>query len=190
MKRLTTQNVLSNFMLAGGTSLSLRFNHRVSVDLDFFTVHEFSPETLLESLESLINIDSYSIEKNTLNVFSDGVKIDFIAHRYSLLKEYEIIDEVKLFSLEDVSAMKMSAIGGRGSKKDFIDVNLLLEHFSLRELLDLFHAKYPKANTIHLVKALTYFDDANLEDNPIPFNDKSWSKVEKRILKAVVNLTK
>jgi hypothetical protein len=40
----------SGFALAGGTSLALRFGHRVSVDLDFFTSGDFDPEKLAASL--------------------------------------------------------------------------------------------------------------------------------------------
>jgi hypothetical protein len=40
----------SGFALAGGTSLALRFGHRISVDLDFFTAGEFDPESLQRRL--------------------------------------------------------------------------------------------------------------------------------------------
>jgi hypothetical protein len=41
---LNLQQVLDNsgFALAGGTSLALRMGHRLSVDLDFFTVNSFN----------------------------------------------------------------------------------------------------------------------------------------------------
>jgi hypothetical protein len=38
------------FALGGGTSLALRFGHRISVDLDFFTQREFSPEDLFTGI--------------------------------------------------------------------------------------------------------------------------------------------
>lgn len=38
------------FYLAGGTALSLRLGHRVSVDLDFFTSQPFSPENISEQI--------------------------------------------------------------------------------------------------------------------------------------------
>lgn len=38
--------------LAGGTALALQLGHRVSVDLDFFTLLEFNEKQLAEKLSS------------------------------------------------------------------------------------------------------------------------------------------
>lgn len=40
--------------------------------------------------------------------------------------------------------MKINAIEGRGTKKDFIDVYFLLQHYSLNQLLDFYAKKYPE----------------------------------------------
>ena len=55
-----------------------------------------------------------------------------------------------MLSIEDIIPMKLSAIAGRGSKKDFYDIYFLLDTFTLSQMFDLF--KYwlsilvPKAN--------------------------------------------
>lgn len=37
LARLSSKSELDNFRLVGGTNLSLRFGHRMSDDIDFFT---------------------------------------------------------------------------------------------------------------------------------------------------------
>ncbi len=53
------------FSLAGGTSLSLRIGHRVSIDLDFFSQHDFDSEKLSALLSHQFNVDTFlKVEKN------------------------------------------------------------------------------------------------------------------------------
>jgi len=40
----------TGFSLAGGTSLALRYGHRLSFDLDFFTTANLDHEELLQQL--------------------------------------------------------------------------------------------------------------------------------------------
>ena len=61
-----------------------------------------------------------------------GVKVDFVD--YSL---YPWIDNpihengLVLASPKDIAVLKKNAVEGRGTRKDFIDVYALLQHFSL-----------------------------------------------------------
>ena len=47
---LTEMSVLAPFSLGGGTSLALRFGHRMSIDIDLFTLLEFDSALLLNQL--------------------------------------------------------------------------------------------------------------------------------------------
>lgn len=42
LKMLESESVMSNFNLAGGTSLALYLGHRISVDLDLFTPESYT----------------------------------------------------------------------------------------------------------------------------------------------------
>ncbi|PIQ15579.1 MAG: hypothetical protein COW67_07725 [Flavobacteriales bacterium CG18_big_fil_WC_8_21_14_2_50_32_9] len=55
----------------------------------------------------------------------DGVKVDFINFPYSLLKPIEYFNGYRLASELDVVAMKINAVSGRGSRKDFYDFEKL-----------------------------------------------------------------
>jgi hypothetical protein len=84
--------------------------------------------------------------------------------------------------LKDIAAMKLNAIAGRGSKKDFIDVFYLLPYFNLNEMLELYLQKYSDGSEFLVRKSLTYFDDADLEEMPYMFDNISWDFIKEKIL--------
>lgn len=87
--------------------------------------------------------------------------------------------------VEDIAAMKLEAIVGRGRKKDFIDIAFLLEHFPLNKMLGMYQKKYPAGLKYLVMRSLVYFDYA--EENPMPVMLKplSWDEAKERICKAV-----
>ena len=78
-ERLSSCDALKPFALGGGTSLALRFGHRLSVDLDYFTPNEFQPQILADALE-LNESTILSLSTNTLSLVFQGVKIDLLRH--------------------------------------------------------------------------------------------------------------
>ena len=108
---------LAPFALAGGTSLALRFGHRLSVDLDFFTPQSFDSNMLVNALSGTFALKEATFHDGGLSVSLQGVKVDFVTYRYALLSPVEEVDSIRLFSLEDVTAMKLSATTNRGAKK-------------------------------------------------------------------------
>jgi hypothetical protein len=59
---------------------------------------------------------------------------------------------------------------------------------SLKGMLDLFNKKFPKINNFHLLKSLTYFEDADEDANPKVFTKITWAQVKKQIEKEVHEL--
>lgn len=51
LMKLMKLPVLSDFLLVGGTALSLQYGHRISVDLDLFSTIEFDNKTIVSALE-------------------------------------------------------------------------------------------------------------------------------------------
>ena len=74
--------------------------------------------------------------------------------------------------------MKINAIEGRGSKKDFIDIYSLLHHYSLDEILQFYSQKYPNYSIYRALKSLIYFADADSKDMPTLFIDVFWDDVK------------
>lgn len=80
-----------------------------------------------------------------------------------------------MFSPEDIIAMKVQAILGRGRKKDFWDVAELLNHFSIQDFIILHKEKYVTQNLMMTVpQAITYFADAEESEEPISLKKQTW----------------
>ncbi len=177
LERIAPRPQLQNFALGRGTSLALRFGHRLWVDLDFFTAEKFSPEELFAGL----NLDGATVvaqAENSLTVDVCGVKVDFLRHAYSLLEPVECLNGITLLSLPDLAAMKLNAIANRGSKKDFYDFAELLTHFSGQQMIAFFSRKYPASDEFTVIRSLAWFEDAELEPDPISLNGLDWDRVK------------
>jgi hypothetical protein len=76
--------------------------------------------------------------------------------------------------------MKLSAITSRGARRDFIDLYVASTRFGLEHLLDLFRAKFARVsfNQVHLLKSLTYFEDAEREPQPDLLISIPWEEVK------------
>ena len=177
----------AGFALAGGTSLALRFGHRVSIDLDFFTTDTFEPEFLAGQLGATSDqIIDHS--RGSLQLLIQGVKIDCLRHAYPVVDSHSTLDGIRMWSVADVAAMKLNAVTNRGSKKDFFDLAMLLNHHSLPEMLDLYCAKYAVSNRFMVIRSLAWFDDAEDEPDPISLLENSWPMVKATISKALSRL--
>lgn len=189
MERLAKTNFIKDFYLAGGTSLALLIGHRQSIDFDFFSYEKFSPIKVLNSLQEILNQDEIvevkDQDEGTLIVFVNNVKISFFYYNHKLLdSKIKAMDNIYLASLKDIFAMKLIAISQRGTKKDFIDLYFLLnEGFTILDATQVLNQKYEKVkfNKLHILKSLTYFDDANLDPNPKMLKDVSWKDIKERI---------
>lgn len=184
---LQEKTTAAGFALAGGTSLALRFGHRLSVDLDFFTSTHFEPATLAHELgigPELITGQA----AGTLQLRVNNVKVEFLKHAYPELAELDVVQGVRMWSLEDVAAMKLNAISNRGSKKDFYDVAALLDHFSLATMIGYYQAKYRPASLMMVIRSLVWFEDADSEPDPISLRGDAWPTVMEKVSASIRGL--
>lgn len=189
LRQLMQLPALDSFALAGGTNLALRYGHRLSVDLDLFTDQSFSTSDVMDELvrvfpETIVTDES----KNSVSLFVRGVKVDLLAHRYPLLQSFEGIEQIRFWSVDDVIAMKLGAVSGRGAKKDFWDIDELLNRYTLSQMLQFFTRKYPNSDPGYVIRSLTYFDDAEQQVDPVEISTSTWPKVKERIIQAVRQL--
>lgn len=187
LTRLVASPALGGFALGGGTSLALRFGHRLSVDLDFFTVDAFEADELISSL-GLHDATNTARAVNSLTLDVGGVKLDFLRHAYPLLGTPELIDGVRLLSVPDVAAMKLNAITNRGAKKDFHDLATLLDHHALEEMLGWFEAKYRNSDRFTVIRSLGWFEDADIEPDPVSLRGAKWDDVKALVRSEIVKL--
>jgi len=178
---------LNHFYLTAGTALSLLLGHRESEDLDFFIQNEFEPQKLQQELETFGTLTDLELAQSKLNTFIDDVKLQFLYYPYQLIQPLTNWNGIKISSKIDIACTKLQTIGARGSKKDFIDIYFLLKEFTLPHLFDQLKEKYPKTdyNHMHILKSLTYFDDANAQPMPKMHIQISWDEVKKNIVEQV-----
>ena len=186
LRCLTQEPFLKDCRLVGGTALALQYGHRSSIDLDFFGAFDIDGDEMFDILSSYGNIEKQQTSK-TIRVFTiNGVKVDIVNYsRYPWLEEPVEEDGLRLASPKDIAAMKIGAIEGRGSRKDFVDMYFLLQHFSLEEILDFYAQKYPNYSLYRALMSLTYFVDAEKFDMPKMFMDFDWEECKSFILNKV-----
>jgi len=182
LKTLQALPSLKSFALLGGTSLALRFGHRTSEDLDLFSNEYFTENLVIEELErTFTEVVIQSQEVQTIKAFIHKIKVEIISPKKSYLKPIEIVDGLKLFSLEDTMSFKMNAIETRGSKKDFFDLYEALNVFTLCDLISFYKEKFKSHDIAHLLKSITYFDDAEQEATPKLLKHQNWEDVKAKI---------
>jgi predicted nucleotidyltransferase component of viral defense system len=181
---LSVQSFIQDFYLAGGTCLALHFGHRKSLDFDFFTPSDFDTSTIINILNQSGNYQRDNEAKNTINGSLNGVKISFFGYRYDIIDNFKVYNKVRLAGLKDIAAMKLEAIAGRGSKKDFIDLFFLLKQFTLEEIFSFHTRKYGTglSNQYHHLKSLVYFADAESEAMPVMIKPLRWDNVKRHII--------
>ncbi len=132
---------IDDFYLAGGTALSLfYFQHRDSLDLDFFT-QKFSRMRVLEIIKFLssrlkrkIEIISEQSGKGKLKIIviaikfsqKEFLKIDFIQDYLRFIKPPKVVDGIKISSLEDIYLKKIFTVGGTVPSLDEIGRSIRL----------------------------------------------------------------
>lgn len=186
LKQLASQPELSQTRLVGGTALALQYGHRQSIDLDFFGVLPEDKEELLEMMSRVGNMIVTNRTKMIVQAVINQVKVDFVDYsRYPWIDEPVQGDGFVLASDKDIAAMKVNAIIGRGTRKDFIDLFVLLQHYSLTEIMAFYKQKYPEFSEYRALLSMTYFEDAEMQDMPKMFIDTSWKEMKKAIIMAV-----
>lgn len=189
LKKLMDFSPLASFNLVGGTALSLQFGHRISVDLDFFTEQPFDSFELKRNLEQAFGSENivWQLEKDyTLLLTINGIKVDILHYPYPLIDDAIIEDNIRLLSPKDIAPMKLSAVSKRGAKKDFFDIyELLYQQYTLSEMFSFYKEKFQNNELSFIARSLLYFDDAELEEDPIMLKDYTWTQVKKVITKKV-----
>jgi len=197
--QLMGEPLFASFRLVGGTNLSLRYGHRLSVDIDLFSDAEYrsldfaSFEHYLRSHFSYYNCNdkgstvgmgrSYYIG----NSEEDYVKVDMM-YSDPFICNAEILDGIRMASVDDIIAMKMNVVSRGGRKKDFWDLHYLLGYYSLSQMLSLHEKRHEwEHDATGLIRNFTNFSVADEMPDPICLLDKDWDGVKLDLIKSVEN---
>jgi predicted nucleotidyltransferase component of viral defense system len=180
---------LHHFSLVGGTALALRYGHRSSEDIDLFSTEKFNHQEIISELEVKFQHRFVYKQENTqfgIFCFIDNIKVDIVHFPHLTIEAIEEMEQIRMYSNADISAMKIQAILGRAKKKDFWDLNELLRHYSLQQLIDWHKRKYPSQMlAISIPHAISYFADADESETPVSFKEQTWEGIKRSISRTV-----
>lgn len=185
---LSREKFFKKVYLVGGTALALQLGHRLSYDLGFYIKEKFNEDFLLEKLKKIADFQETTIDKQTILGDFPQVKFSIFYYKYRLIKKPKKFSGIKIASIEDIGAMKIGAIAGRGTKRDFIDLYFLTKkNFSLKQLLNFYDKKFSNLSNIysHIIKSLIYFEDAEEDEMPPMLRPCIWKKVKEYFFKEV-----
>jgi len=184
VRKLDGAGLLEGWMLAGGTGLALQLGHRYSEDIALLSSAEFHVENLLRDISAIGKVQVQDRAPFTLHALIDGIRFSFLRAMPPLLYPGLNYRGLALADPRDIAVMKIIAIGGRGSRKDFVDLHFILKTVeSLPSMFELLRRRFKRIdfNEYHLMKSLAYFEDAEREPLPEMIKSVSWEEV-KRVL--------
>ncbi|HRK29161.1 MAG TPA: nucleotidyl transferase AbiEii/AbiGii toxin family protein [Chitinophagales bacterium] len=189
LEQIQADPFFDDFFLVGETALALHIGHRLSIDLDFFTLTGFDTNLIEAYLNRKYGFATDYVTANTLKGFMKEVKTDFITHAYPLVNPLLTEDGLRLASLQDIGAMKLNAIAHSGNRqKDFFDLYFILEHCPLLALLNAYETKYPNSNPIIPLKAITWFHDIDFVlEKPMLKQKVGFEDVKSRLMAATIS---
>lgn len=188
LRRLMQMPEWGDLRLVGGTALALQYGHRTSIDLDLFGHVDLENDDFLALLRTIsTDIRVVNERKNIHQYFINGIKVDFVNYAYPWIEDACVESGIRLATPPDVAAMKVNAIEGRGSRKDFVDMYVLLQHYSLAQILDFYKHKYPEHSEFRALRSLAYFEDAETQFMPNMFIPTDWEAMKAAIEAAVAD---
>lgn len=196
LKKLMGSNEFNAFRLVGGTALSLHRGHRLSVDIDLFTDASYGSidfgaleKYLRDNWQYIDTTDiipvgmgkSYFVGKDK----DDCIKLD-LYYTDDFMDDFQLIDGIRLASVDEILAMKLDVIGRGGRKKDFWDVHELMNDYSLAEMFELHKLRYPFShNSVHLLNKFTDFSQADYDFDPVCLRKKHWEIIKLDLIEFV-----
>ncbi len=177
------------FRLVGGTSLSLQYGHRISVDLDLFTDVAYGTIDFDELAHNLMENFPYVSGNEGLahgmgsswfvgNGEHDAMKLD-VYYTDAFIRPLVRAENLRLSAVEDIIAMKLDVVSRGGRKKDFWDLHELADHFDLQTMITFHRERYPFGHDQNLIKTqLKDFSVADDDFDPECLRGKHWELVK------------
>ena len=151
---------LSNSSLGGGTNLAIRYEHRISYDIDLFfpgIIGKQGYEVIKEEVaafycDNVFAID-YPCDVNDQFLFQrffvrkgeTAIKVEILQNMQNHY-DPEIINDIKLMNIYDIGPLKLMSASNRANHKDIYDLDYLTDHMPLAELMALLKSKQETYN--------------------------------------------
>jgi hypothetical protein len=177
---------MADFYLAGGTAVAIHLGHRLSLDLDFFSVR---PDVDLDAVRDSVRhafAEASTVAQTdaAVQLLCDGAPIDLVRYPYPPVRAIErTSDGIAVASLLDLAAMKLGALSRRGLRRDFWDLAEIVRRggVSLGEACQAYRDRYgvAEADLYHVLRALTWFEDAERDPvYPAGLTEAGWREIK------------
>jgi hypothetical protein len=174
--------VRSHLYLSGSSALALYLGHRTFSDFDCALDDKVEWEDFLTQIPTSANLGKPEIGNSDIKFLRDGTIIRFATKEDILLNDVVTIDEIRICSFNDAVAMSLYLTAAEGNKSHFYDIYFLLQQLPLKEMLELFKQKYSNCQLMMAIKGLTYFEDAENDEDPKLLKEKvTWPQVKEKI---------
>lgn len=118
--------------------------------------------------------------------YINDVKVDFVNNKIPLQFPVDNFDAIRIADVRDIAPLKMNAIFGWGSKKDFIDLYMLLKQFEVGELIEFFKKQFPSVDIGQLLISMYYYGYAELDAIPKLYINTNWEEIKKYISQKII----
>ncbi len=171
--RLASRPWAEDVYLAGSGALALYTGHRPVRDLDLMAM----TNRLVSADRRDLLADLLALEPGTrvetardgyLFARLGGVGVRFYYYPYPLIEPVEELHGLSVASPLDLGLMKLGAIISRGTRRDFVDLYLLCQQLSLRELLVRAADKFGHVRDFPLQALKGLADRSEVGDEPLP----------------------
>ena len=187
---LMQSSLFDPFRLVGGTSLSLQIGHRMSDDIDLFTDHPYESidfatidnflrktfkyvSDILTRPVGMVGV-SYLVGRTK----DDTVKIDLF-YTDPFIQPALQIGPFRLATVEEIMAMKIDIVQRKARKKDFWDLDELLNSYSIEQMIALHKQRYPYNHDEKIIREnFIDFRRADEDFTPICLKGKHWELIK------------
>ncbi len=136
--------------LAGGTNLAIRFQHRISTDIDIFfpcIIGRSGYDKIKDAIQHYYGVrafgiqfpcaidDQYMFLRFFIICDGEAIKVE-VLQNMKMLESYEVANGINFVSELDVALFKMQSAANRATQKDIYDLDLLSEKFPLLYLFE------------------------------------------------------
>ncbi len=172
--------------MIGGHAVRCFCPFRPTRDVDFGVHEPRNLEDLLEQLAQSGRVQILERGKGTVHLHWNEIHVSIF-----VLDKLTPYVEARRLTVTGILATKLHAILDRGTRRDFFDLYVTLQHHRLgaAECLAAMRRVYgPELNEALLLRALTYFDDAE-QEAPLPAEGpQDWATVQAYFQTVVANL--
>lgn len=180
---LSAVRALDDYYLAGGSAVAYHLGHRRSRDVDLFSTAGGADLEGVAEAVAATGAETRVIGRSdvSLKLVVCGAAVDIVNYAHPPLEPPTASPlGFRVAGLLDLAAMKLAAITRRGLRRDFWDLHAIL-HAGVT--LDAAAGAYVRrfgvsaADLYHVLRALTYFADAERDPPPDGLTPDRWREI-------------